>query len=296
MRSALPLAVAAVAVVATACGGGSGDAADDGKIAVVTSTNVWGSVAEAVGGDGVRVRSLIDDPSADPHSYADKPEDATLLADARLVVHNGGGYDDFFAKLADAAGADAKRVVAFDVSGHPEGENEHVWYDFPTVKEVAGRIADELGAIDPGGKDTYAANAKAFASEVDQLAATAAAIPDGDVAATEPVAGYLFEAAGLTDVTPPEFSEAVEEETDPPVVAVADTTDLISGRRVVALVNNGQTETGVTGQLTDAARSAGVPIVNVSETLPPGVTDYVEWMTGQVDSLATAVAGARSGT
>ena len=290
MRSALPLAVAAVAVLAAGCGGGTSDAAEDGKVAVVASTNVWGSVVQAVGGADVSVRSLINDSKGDPHSYADKPEDATLLTEAKLVVHNGGGYDDFFTKLADAAGSDAKQVVAYDVSGLPEGENEHVWYDLETVKKVAGKVATELGAIDPDDKDTYAANAKAFDGRIDELATEAAAIPDDTVVATEPVAKYLLDAAGMTDVTPPEFSEAVEEETDPPVAALADTMDLVSGKQVVALVNNDQTETNVTDQLNDAAKTAGVPIVNVSETLPPGVTDYVEWMTKQVDALADAVA------
>jgi zinc/manganese transport system substrate-binding protein len=252
----------------------------------VASTNVWGSVVAAVGGSDVRVTSLIDNPSADPHSYADKPEDATRLADAELVVYNGGGYDDFFTKLADATAADAKRIVAFDLSGHADGENEHVWYDLPTVKKVADQVATELGAIAPDKKDTFAANARAFDGKVDALAAKAAQVPDGDVVATEPVAKYLLDVAGLTDVTPPDFSEAIEEETDPPVASVADTTDLITGGKVVALINNDQTESAVTNQIKDAAATAGVPVVDVSETLPPGVTDYVEWMTNQVGALS----------
>jgi zinc/manganese transport system substrate-binding protein len=288
MRSALPVAIAAVAVVAAGCGGGS-DAAVDGKISVVASTNVWGSVAAAVGGQDVSVQSLINDPSADPHSYQDKPEDATLLTNARLVVYNGGGYDDFFTKLVKAAGADAKQINAYDVSGHPEGENEHVWYELTTVRKVADKVATELGAIDPSNKDTYAGNAKDFDAKLDALATKAAAIPDGKVVSTEPVAQYLLDTAGMTDVTPSEFSEAIEEETDPPVLAVADTTDLITKKQVVALVDNDQTETNVTNQLISAAKANGTPIVDVSETLPPGVTNYVEWMTKEVDSLAGAV-------
>jgi zinc/manganese transport system substrate-binding protein len=288
MKSALPVAIAAVALVAAGCGGGS-DAAAGGKISVVASTNVWGSVAAAVGGQDVSVQSLINDPSADPHSYQDKPEDATLLTNARLVVYNGGGYDDFFTKLVKAAGADAKQINAYDVSGHPKGENEHVWYELTTVRKVADKVATELGAIDPSNKDTYAGNAKDFDAKLDALATKAAAIPDGRVVSTEPVAHYLLDTAGMTDVTPSEFSEAIEEETDPPVIAVADTTDLITKKQVVALVNNDQTETNVTNQLISAARTAGIPIVDVSETLPPGVTDYVDWMTKEVDSLAGAV-------
>ncbi|TDV40736.1 metal ABC transporter solute-binding protein, Zn/Mn family [Actinophytocola oryzae] len=286
MRTALPVALAAVTLAVAGCGAGS-DAAADGKIPVVASTNVWGSVVAAVGGSEVSVQSLINNPSADPHSYSDKPEDATLLTNAKLVLYNGGGYDDFFAKLVTAAGADARQVVAFD--GHENGDNEHVWYEFAAVRKVADRVATELGDIDPAHRDTYADNAKAFDDKLDALAAKAAAIPDVKVVATEPVAHYLLEAAGITDVTPPAFSEAVEEETDPPVVAVADTTDLITNKRVSALVNNAQTETNVTDRLIDAAKSAGVPVVDVRETLPQGVTDYVEWMTKEVDSLAGAV-------
>lgn len=288
MRTALPVALAAIALVAAGCGSGS-DAAADGRIPVVASTNVWGSVVQAVGGTDVSVQSLINDPAADPHSYSDKPEDATLLTNAKLVVFNGGGYDNFFTKLVEAAGADAKQINAFSLSGHPDGENEHVWYDFETVKKVADRVAAELGAIDPDHKATYADNAAAFGGELDTLATKAAAIPDGEVVSTEPVAHYLLEAAGMTDVTPPAFSEAIEEETDPPVVAVADTTDLIANKQVVAVVNNDQAETNVTNQLLDTAKNAGVPVVDVGETLPPGVTGYVEWMTTEVDALAGAV-------
>src|SRR6266496_3919623 len=288
MRIAVPGALAAIAVVAAGCGTQT-DAAADGKIPVVASTNVWGSVVQAVGGADVSVQSLINDPSADPHSYNDKPEDAMLLTNAKLVVYNGGGYDDFFTKLVQAAGANAKQVNAFSLAGHPEGENQHVWYEFAAVKKVADKVAAELGAIDPSHKDTYADNAKTFDGKLDALATLAAAIPDVKVVSTEPVAHYLLAAAGIADVTPPRFSEAIEEETDPPVVAVADTTDLITKKQVAALVNNDQTESNVTNQLLNAAKTAGVPIVDVSETLPPGVTDYVEWMTKEVDSLAGAV-------
>jgi zinc/manganese transport system substrate-binding protein len=289
--------VAGVALLALAgCGTGSGPSAADGKIAVAASTNVWGSVVRAIGGDRVSVDSLIDDASADPHAHPDKPEDATVLADADLAVYNGGGYDDFFTKLIDGTGTDAKQVDAFELSGHGDGANEHVWYDLPTVKKVADRIATDLSAIDPGHEAAFAANAKTFGAEVDALAAAAkqagAAAPGAKVVATEPVAHYLLEAAGLTDATPAEFSEAIEEETDPPVSALAQTTGLITGKQVAMLVANAQTETAITDSLIESARDTGIPVVTVTETLPPGVTSYVEWMTKQVDAIAGALAGA----
>ncbi|HEV2783260.1 MAG TPA: zinc ABC transporter substrate-binding protein [Actinophytocola sp.] len=291
--------LAALSLVVAGCGSSdsppaSGAPAATGKIAVVASTNVWGSVAQAVGGDAVTVKSIIDDPSADPHSYEDKPEDATALAESRLVVFNGGGYDDFFTELVDTSGKDARRINAFEVSGKADGTNEHVWYDLPTVKAVADKIAEELGLIAPDKKGSFAGNARSFDAGLDELIARAAKIgadrPGAKVVFTEPIPEYLLEAAGLTNATPEEFSEAVEEETDPPAAAVGEITDLITGKQVAALVNNAQTETPVTKALKDAATKAGVPVVDVTETLPQGVTSYVDWMTGQVDALASALA------
>ncbi|MPZ83470.1 MAG: metal ABC transporter substrate-binding protein [Actinophytocola sp.] len=277
-------------------GGDPGGAAADGKIAVVASTNVWGSVAQAVGGDAVSVESLINDASGDPHAHPDKPEDAIALAGADVVVYNGGGYDDFFTKLVDGTGTEAEQVDAFTISGYADGENEHVWYDLPTVRKVADKIADALGAIDAGQKSRFADNAASFGGRLDALTDTAEQIgkasPGAKVVATEPVAHYLLDAAGVTDATSTEFSEAIEEETDPPVAVVAETTELISDKQVAALVNNAQTETAVTNSLADAASKAGVPVVDVTETLPQGVTDYVEWMTEQLEALSGALSKA----
>ncbi|PWW65863.1 metal ABC transporter solute-binding protein, Zn/Mn family [Actinokineospora spheciospongiae] len=308
-RSRRPLAVAvgltAVTLASvTACGGSqdtaapTSGAAADGKVVVVASTNVWASVAQAVGGDGVTVNAILSDPAADPHGYEAKPADATKFTDAKVVISNGGGYDDFIAGLSQGA-ADARKIVAFDLLGAApaDGEevNEHVWYDFGTVRKVADTLATQLGEIAPDKKDSFTANAKTFGEGLDKLTTSAAAIgqakPGAKVVATEPVAAYLFAAAGLADATPPAFAEAIEEETDPPAAAVADIDALVTGKQVAAVVYNAQTETPVTKQLKDKAAAVAVPVVAVTETLPADATGYLEWMTKQVDSLAGAVSG-----
>jgi zinc/manganese transport system substrate-binding protein len=294
-RAALHVAgLGIAALVLAGCGStAGGEEADDGKLAVVASTNVWGSVAQAVGGDAVSVESLIDDAAGDPHAHPDKPSDATALAGADLVVFNGGGYDEFFTKLLDSTGTELPQVDAFTLSGLGDEANEHVWYDLDTVRAVAGALAEELGSLSPEDADTFTANAEEFGTELDDLATRTSAIgeahPGAKVLATEPVAHYLFEAAGLTDATPPAFSEAIEEETDPSLSVVAETTELLSGRQVAVLVSNAQTETSVTDSLAEAAAAADIPVVEVTETLPEGTTDYVEWMSEQVDALAGAL-------
>jgi zinc/manganese transport system substrate-binding protein len=319
----MPFRRAAVAAIAVLTVAGCGSAAEapttappaaDEALPVVASTNVYGSIVEAVGGDRVDVDSLIDDPAADPHSYESTPADAAAVARARLVVVNGGGYDDFLPRLVESSGAAPTVVDMADISGlppaeeqHAEGEehehgelNEHFWYNLPAVKALATRLAADLGAADPADAAEFTANAEAFNGRLDELIARAEAIgkaqPGARVAVTEPVPGYLVQTAGLTDVTPPEFTEAIEEDTDPPAAVLQETLALFSGDPVRALILNAQTETPSTDQVRDAAQTAGVPVVEMTETLPEGAAGYVDWMSGQIDALAGALGTSPAGS
>ncbi len=107
--------------------------------------------------------------------------------------------------------------------------------------------------------------------------------------ATEPVAHYLLEQAGLEDVTPKDYTRAVEGETDVPVAAQQQVTQMVSGGDVDVVVNNPQTVTSVTEQLVTQAGQNNVPVVEMTETLPQGQDDYVAWMSGQIDELVGAL-------
>ncbi|MBW0103597.1 metal ABC transporter solute-binding protein, Zn/Mn family [Pseudonocardia sp. KRD291] len=326
--------LAAVTLGLSACGSpdagsGSGSAAPSGEapgqVQVVASTDVWGSVAKAVGGDRVAVTSIIDSPEKDPHEYEATPTDATSVGRAGLVLVNGGGYDAFMSGLVDASGNTAPVVDAVALSGlegageaagahahegeeaahegeqaggeagHEHGAfNEHVWYSLPTVQKVANDVAARLGTIDPAGAAAYTANAQRFDASVTGLTQKAGAIgaahPGAKVAVTEPVPGYLLEAAKLQDVTPEEFSESVEEGNDPPAAVLQQTLALFTAQPPVsALVLNGQTQTPTTDQVKAAATTAAVPVVEVTETLPEGTGDYAAWMGAQIDALAGAL-------
>lgn len=273
-----------------ASGAGSGSSTS-GQINVVAATDVWGSVVTAVGGDKVAVKSIIHDPTADPHSYESTADDALAAKNAQLTLANGGGYDDFFGKLADQASG-AKKLVAYDIAATGD-ENEHVWFDLPGVEKVADQVASALSAIQPASKQTFDDNAAKFKGEVDALVkkteALGAAHPGTKVVVTEPVAHYLLETAKITDATPKAFSDAVENETDVPATAVNDFTQLIKNKQVKALINNVQTVTPLTQQVVSDAKASNVAVVDVAETLPADVTGYIDWMTKEVDSLSGAL-------
>jgi zinc/manganese transport system substrate-binding protein len=284
----------------------------DGPISIVASTNVWGSVAQAVAGDLATVDSIIADPSADPHSYEASAGDAAKVAEASLVVYNGGGYDEFIEDILGSEGKDVPSVNAYELldaghaheaetteapaddHGHNHGENnEHVWYDAEVAAATAESIAEKLGQLDPDNAAQYTANAETFHDQVhgitDVTSKIAADHPGAPVAQTEPIAHYLIETSGLDDVTPDDFKNAIEEGNDPSPASIAQTRDLFASNSVQALVYNVQTVDSVTEDIRTTAEAAGVPVVEVTETLPEGMT-YIEWQTKAAEDLQAALA------
>ncbi|WP_284454682.1 metal ABC transporter solute-binding protein, Zn/Mn family [Actinomadura madurae] len=120
------------------------------------------------------------------------------------------------------------------------------------------------------------------------MAALKAAHSGEAVAITEPVPGYLLEAAGLANETPEEFSEAIEEGDDVSPRVLRDTLALFADKKVKALVYNAQTSGPQTERVQRAAKDGGVPVVPVTETLPAG-QDYLTWMDGTITALQKAL-------
>ena len=289
--------------------------ADDGRLRVVASTNVYGSIAESIGGDLVSVTSIITSAAQDPHSYEASAQDQLAISKADLVIENGGGYDPFIDTLLEAASTDAVVLSASEASGlleadhdheaadhdaadhdaddheghdHIEGFNEHVWYSLHGIEHVAEELAHQLGELDPDNAAAFDANLDAFAAELEQLEATVAETSvDGlPVAITEPVPLYLLEAFGLENMTPEEFSEAIEEGTDVAPSVLNETLGTVGDASLLAY--NSQTASAETERVRVTAEKAGVPVVEFSETMPDG-EDYISWMTANVSAVAAAL-------
>ncbi len=303
-----PLALAAVAASVLALAGCSGTASPGSStpgtdtIAVLASTNVYGQIVEEVGGDHVEVTSIISSSSADPHEFEASASDQLAVKNADLIVQNGGGYDAFMESLISGSGSSAPVLTAATFSpewpedakadDEVEGFNEHVWYDPATMRVVAGEIATELGKLDPDAASEFTANADAFGAEIDGLQDSLSEIETAHAGAgvfvTEPVPGYLVAAAGLENVTPEEFSEAVEEEQDVPPATLLEALGLIDDGKVAVVIANAQTGGAETTQVIDAADAKGVPVLEFSETLPDGKT-YIQWMQDNIAALAGAL-------
>jgi len=247
-----------------------------------------------IGGAHVAVTSILSDPNADPHLYEPGTSNGLAVAKAKLVVQNGAGYDAFMSKLESAAPSSSRIVVTIaDVLGvHGKDANPHLWYDVPRLGTIARAIAAGLERADPANAAAYRAGLARFdrsltplRREVAKIRARFAGRP---VAYTEPVPGYLLAAAGLRNLAPDAFTRAIEDGTDPSPQAVAAMNALVRGRKIRVLLYNTQAVSPLTKQLRGAAAAKGIPVVGVSETLPPGET-FQQWQLAQARALYTAL-------
>lgn len=273
---------------------------ETGVIKVVTSTNVWASVVEILGGDWVEVTPIIEDPLQDPHSYEASARDQLALSEADLVIANGGGYDEFMVQLMAALDGEQTFVTLTDGEhDHEHSEtdtahaNEHIWYDLEEVGHASELIVDAIVELRPEAFDQITTNFDFFISELDNLEIRREALREkalgiGYVAA-EGVANLMLDEAGFENVTPEALADAIEEEREVPPAALKQATDLIEGDVAGLLVVNAQVSDVATEELRAVAEAVGVPVFEASELIPASDMDYLDWMASILDQLQEAV-------
>lgn len=293
------LAASVVIVVALAgCTTSTQDSVDDSRIHVVASTNVYGDLAELIGGPYVDVTSVIDDPAQDPHQFEGNARVELALSRADVVIVNGGGYDDFMGTMLAASGNDDAIVVdayadaSAALTSVAEAQNEHIWYSYDAMVSIVGKIAIALSDVDPTLEQKFTHTLFTLTGLVQQLGRdadrAAETVAGARVIVTEPVPQYLLDRMGLQNVTPPEFSEAIEEDSDVAAALLQHVLDLIGDGSVGLVVYNSQTGGPLTDAVLDAAAENDVPVVAVSETLPEGM-HYIGWQQSVQDDIVRAL-------
>ena len=300
---------------------------ETGVIKVATSTNVWASVIELIGGEWVEVSAIITDPLQDPHSYEASARDQLAISDAELVVANGGGYDEFMEVLLAATEGEKLflELVEGDHShtedkeahegeeGHTEDEahsdeeelegeehadehdhgNEHIWYDLELVAEAAEHIAEAITELRPEAFDSVTANYDFFISELANLELRVEALRERSlgtaVIALEGVGNLMLEHAGFENITPEALADAIEEEREVPAVALDQAQSLLAGRVAGLLVVNAQMLDQVSESLIQTAEANQVPVITLSELIPDPELDYLDWMALVLDQMQEAV-------
>jgi zinc/manganese transport system substrate-binding protein len=267
------------------------------RVGIVAAENVWGDVARQIGGQHVRVTSIITDPSADPHTYESSVRDAAALGRAQLVIVNGAGYDDFAAKLlaANPVRGRATLTVATVVGLRGSDPNPHLWYSPTYVTAAATAIERQLAHLDPADSAGFSTGLQHFLSSYQPYISTLAQIRSrhagAAVAYTERVPGYLVQAAGLTLGSPASFAQSVEDGDDPSAADTVAMTRALTTHAVKVLLYNSQVTDPVTDHVEQVARSVGVPVVGVAETIPAGFADLQDWQLHQARAILTALGG-----
>ncbi len=185
-----------------------------GKLQVVATTNLIGDVVGRVGGDRIRLTTLMA-MGADPHSYVPTPSDTAAIHDAHLLFANGAGLEEFLAETLANAGGDAVRVDLSDgltlrqlSDGHEgeEGDDPHVWFDVHNVVRWVTAVEGALSALDPTNAAAYRANAEAYTRELEALDAwiirQVSTIPEANrkLVINHPVLGYFAGRYGLQQI------------------------------------------------------------------------------------------------
>ncbi len=296
-RGAIPLflLLSAVLIVVSVAATGAQAAL---PVRVVAAENFYGDVARQIGGEAVSVMSIMADPAIDPHEYESTVKDAMTVADADLVIENGGGYDAWMDKLLAASPRPSRIVVkGFDLAVTRLPDNEHVWYSVDDVGAIAAAVSRSLQELLPQSAGVFARNERAFQESLRPIRQVMARISarwaGTPVGVTEIIFLYQALFLRLTVLTPLEFQKAISEGNDPPADAVVEAENQIRQRRIRLLVVNVQTVSPIVARARDEAKAAGIPVVGVTETMPPGQS-YQTWMLRQLGELAGALA--RSGS
>ncbi len=189
---------------------------------VVASFSILGDITQRVGGERIKVHTLVG-RNADAHVYQPTPTDAKTLAKARLVVVNGLGFEGWIDRLIKSSGyrdsvttaSSGIRTLARGESGdehdhhdHAGPSDPHAWQDLANAARYVDNIRNALIDIDPEGRSTYQANADQFRQEIAALDAEVRQnfkkIPKDrlKVVTTHDAFAYFGQAYGISFIAP----------------------------------------------------------------------------------------------
>lgn len=156
-------------------------------IKVVATTSIIGDIAAQVGGDAISLTTLIA-PGQDSHSFEPGAQQLASVAGAHVIFVNGWDLEEALVRdLEEIAGGAPVVPISANITPLPaggadqeqgnghghSGVDPHVWFSISNVRQWVGNVAQALGELDTANRATYQANAAAYLSELDELAAYA---------------------------------------------------------------------------------------------------------------------------
>jgi zinc/manganese transport system substrate-binding protein len=280
---------AALLLASGACGATNNSArgAQDGTIAVTASINQWGTLAKELGGDLVKVNSIINSTNAEAHDYEPTTADVKRLCAATVAIVNGADYDSWALKAA--TNGKGTIVNAAQAGGKKAGDNPHIWFSAKVRTKTADAITAAYRKAMPGKADEFEKlNRDWHAREAEleeRIAKTKEATKGMSYGATESVARYLADDLGMVDRTPTGYTRAVANDSEPTPGDITQFVKALKTKRITMLILNPQEANDMTKQLTDTAKQADVPVVDISEQMPGEYDSLLDWMSALVNAI-----------
>ncbi|OIZ98984.1 ABC transporter substrate-binding protein [Rickettsiella grylli] len=254
-------------------------------IQVIAAENFYGDVAKEMGGDFVKVTTILKQPFQDPHLFSLTPHIAKVLERGDLIVYNGLGYDSWIKNLLNVQKNSQRTVMCVaDLMHKKEGDNPHIWYDPHTMSVYAQALSQFLMTIDFQHRQQYQAHYQAFMAQQKKLYQLIKRIkrqhPNISVIATEPIFGYMAQALGFR-MEGIAFQHSMMNGVEPSPQQVQDFQRQLQQHRVKLVFFNRQVSSPLVFYLLHQAELNGIPIIAVTETQPVSTT-YYQWMNDQL--------------
>lgn len=182
---------------------------------MVCTVGMITDIVRNIAGDYAQVEGIIGE-GVDPHLYKPTRSDVVKLSTADVIFYNGllleGKMTAVLMRVA-SSGKPVKAVAEaiFETSDYllqkddgSEHTDPHVWMDVRGWMQVVPVVAETLSSFDPAHADIYAANATAYAKQLEALGAYAqqaiGSIPESKrvLVTAHDAFNYLGRATGLT--------------------------------------------------------------------------------------------------
>ena len=262
-------------------------------IHIIAAENVYGDIAQQIGGRYVSISSVLNSPSQDPHLFSMKPSIAKQAAEADIIIYNGADYDPWVKSLLAIQGQKRRSVInVAQLMGIRSGSNPHLWYLPETMPRFAEQLTSQLQQLDPAHQDYFGSRLKQFKLNyqiiLDKIATLKNRFQHTPVIATESIFNYMADSIGLV-MHGKAFQISIMNDVPPSISQIKQFESDLRQHTVRVLIYNKQVMNPMTNRMIAIASEEKIPVVGVSEMIPPDTT-FVEWMINQLNELEKALA------
>ena len=141
----------------------------------VTSFSILGDIVQEVGGEHVKVTSLVG-PDGDPHSFEPSPKDSKAINASDVVFVSGLGLEGWIDRLVTASGYKGHLVTASEGVNSRKMEEDgkqitdpHAWNSMANGVIYATNVMNALIKADPQDADYFRQRGKAYIEQLQKL-------------------------------------------------------------------------------------------------------------------------------